>query len=73
MRQGNEIVPVRFEMLAIERVDCGRLVGLGAVEIDIAGISLKLTGVQIVRYAPYILEYNPPAFRHAGPENGSLP
>jgi hypothetical protein len=34
------------------------------VEIDIAGITLRLVGVQIVRHSANLLECNPPAFRH---------
>ncbi len=60
----NETVSVRFEVLAIERVNRGRLVGLAVVEIEIAGINLKLVGIQIVQHSPHVLECNPPTFRH---------
>ena len=58
-------VPVRFEVLAIERVNRGRLIGISAVEVDIAGISLTLQGIQIMRRADNTLECSSPVFRHA--------
>lgn len=61
----DDTVSVQFEVLAIERVNRGRLIALSAVEIEIAGITLTLQGVQIVRRADNTVVCNPPVFRHA--------
>lgn len=58
-----ETVPVRFEVLGVERVDRGRLVALANVLVDVAGVELTLQGVQVVREADGVV-VRAPAFRH---------
>ena len=50
-------------MLAIEKVNLGKIVALAAVEIVIDGISFVVNGVQVYRSAPAILSVGPPTFR----------
>ena len=55
---------VRFEVCQVERVERGRLIGLAVVSLDIAGVELTLSGVQIMRGTNGTLECRAPVWRH---------
>lgn len=61
----DDTTPVRFTVIGLELVtDAGRLVALAIIEIEIAGVSLTLQGVQVRRNAAGGLSVVAPQFRH---------
>lgn len=65
MSDATETQTVRFELLGIQRVrDCGRLIALAVVEIDVAGVVIVLQGVQAIREGAGIV-IKPPHHRAA--------
>jgi hypothetical protein len=59
-----ETIPVEYRVLGVERaIGTGRLLALANVEIDVAGVVLRLQGVQ-VRRGTKGLECSAPVWRH---------
>jgi hypothetical protein len=59
-----ETQAVAFEVIGVESVNRGRLIGLAIVDVEIAGVGLRLQGVQILRGADGGLECRAPVWRH---------
>jgi hypothetical protein len=60
-----ETVPVTFEVVSVEHVRSGgKLLAFVMVDLDIAGIAIRLQGVQVLRRADGALECRAPTFRH---------
>ena len=59
-----ERVLVRFTVIGVEQVrDRGPLIGLGIVELDVAGVVFTLQGVQVLRQPDGSLICRSPQFR----------
>lgn len=60
-----DTIPVEFTVIGIEPVrDGGRLVGLAIVEVDVAGVVLRLQGIRITRLPGGGLEVGAPTWGH---------
>lgn len=55
---------VNVEVLGVEPVSAGRLVGLATVELDLDGIVVTLQGVRLLRRPDGRLDIEAPVFRH---------
>ena len=59
-----DTVPVRFEVLGVERLTgAGRVVALANVLVEVAGVSFELQGLRVVKEARGI-GVETPQFRH---------
>ena len=59
-----ETALVTFQVLGVDRVDRGRLIGLAIVEVEIGGVGMTLQGVQVVRGDDGRIVCGAPVFRH---------
>jgi hypothetical protein len=62
----NETVSVDVTVLAIDRVDEGRLIAFASVEIDVDGVLIGLEGVRLVRQPPSRINIEAPRYRRGG-------
>jgi hypothetical protein len=58
-------VPVTVTVLQIDRISAGKLLALASVEIEIAGVSLEMRGLRVIRTAPGRVGVEPPCYRGA--------
>jgi stage V sporulation protein G len=60
----SDTVAVEFEVISVERVRAGPVVGLATVGVAIAGVVVTLQGIRVTRRHDGSLECSAPTWRH---------